>query len=855
MYKANAAIDSESNLLPGRYTVSLIVFDSDERYLAKVNFSLSDNGNLTSGTVRYPIYKCESRTGKARATNNGVTFQEIITTGKNICQSMSYEINVNKGRLYKPYGQNFFSISVLDGKSRIKTDIKKYHYKPTKFAKFRIKYNIKGWKNISSSQNITLLNDYLKLRSKTSNGNKAHDVLYSVVQKKNVMGTYISFVKKYPRSPHLRNAVEKMYVMASKNGRIISLLKELKPIISDDLVIKHIYGLVKKDKSLTLLAEFQRQFSGNLVISSLEYKQEKAKLYRLSNNASDYITAYLLEGNMQDFIAAISLAEGIEEIDAIRDKLKNSFYNSFELDTLIKGYRLLNTFPGYMRAFMLSDKQSDFSMATSRINGAEINNFPNYSLFTGHNFKSQNFDKAAAAFFEIAKKINTIKSYREFTSTYSNTIQANNAVSLAFQLTKQQNTTDAYLLFIQLFPAAEQATQARGSILIVAENKGDITSYKNVIKRFPNTTEAKKAVSAIYKLVSEQNTRKAYSTFIKQYPNFAEAKKARAAIYKLACQENTNNAYDAFIMQYPSSSLVSQAISKKLNLLVKSNKYSFMKNKETIVEEYKSFIESYPYSSSVSDAIVAIFNIRIKQNEIPSYLSFLKNYPESPEAIKVITSVYKLVHKERNISGYDWFMNKFPSSPEAKFALRSMHHVAYEIATDIDTVAAYNDFVIAFPLAKEMKEANKNAYKIEKGIYTGTFKNEEKQAKSLLTLSKRIVAKGRNISSDENIGYFLVANRMNDLLIDEFLGTEAALRYEESNEREKFQGRLLGKMDKLNRNLDSINSSTSRLSAILQSQSRMMNNHFNKAAQDRDMKKHVTQQHQMWERTRDRYYY
>ncbi len=855
-YAATNTIDSESNLLPGTYKLSLIVFDPDERYPAELRFKLNDKGQVVTGTANYPTYNCSAVIKKATASNNGVSFTEEITVGQDDCSSMSYSITVNPSYLFKPNSHGYIKVVVLDDNKLIRTDQKRYNYTPTKYSSFRVKYKINGWDDISSSQNIACLNKYISLRNKTARGKKAHDILYSVVRKKNINDTYYSFIKRYPNSSHVPNAVEQMYINARQSNRLFSLFKQLKPILNNKKSIQNTYTLVKQEKDLKLLDEFHRQFSGHGVIALSDYTQEKAKLFRLSNKTSDYIAAYLLEKKGEDLVAALALSEGLEEIDEVRNNINTSgYYSSYESNTFAKAYRSLNTFPGYMRAYMLLGKQADLQKAVSLVVKTKTKSLPSYNLFHGHGFASANQERAAVTFFKIAQTIDTTQSYYAFIDTYPNSPQVNKAVAEIFNFVQQQNNEKTYLTFIQAFPKSAQAHEARNNILKFAKKSGDINAYRDVIRKFPDSIVAKEAIAAIFRLVSKKNTIVAYEGFLAEYPRSSEASNAVTAIFKLTCKQDTNEAYNTFIAQYPNSHLVTQAISQKLALIVKAHKYNIVKNKQAKIEEYKSFIANHPHSPSVSGAIAAIFNIRTKQNEISDFLAFLKNYPKSPEATKAISSIYKLVDKKRNIAGYDWFMNKFPYSPEAKQALLSMHNVAYEMAADIDTVTAYNDFIIAFPLAKEVEEANKRAYKIEKGSFTGTFKDEEKQAKSLLTLSKRIITKGSKLSSDDNIGYFLVANRMNDLLSEEFLGTEAALRYEESNERQRFQNKFMGKLDKLNRNLASINSNTSNLSRMLQSQSQMMNNHFEKAAQDRDMQNQITQQHRIWERTGDKYFY
>lgn len=179
-----------------------------------------------------------------------------------------------------------------------------------------------------------------------------------------------------------------------------------------------------------------------------------------------------------------------------------------------------------------------------------------------------------------------------------------------------------------------------------------------------------------------------------------------------------------------------------------------------------------------------------------------------------------------------------------------MHAVAYEIADDIDSLEAYNDFIIAYPTAIQVREANDRAYELERSEYVGmlSYFSEEKDARRLLVQSKMLEQSAEDLSSDEKVGYMMVVNRMNDLLKQEFNSTDAALRHLESNEFKSFVRTFKRSMKDLKRQVSRIADNTEDLSSIMKNQSSMMNNHFESAAQDREMASELTKQHRHWER-------
>ena len=97
-------------------------------------------------------------------------------------------------------------------------------------------------------------------------------------------------------------------------------------------------------------------------------------------------------------------------------------------------------------------------------------------------------------------------------------------------------------------------------------------------------------------------------------------------------------------------------------------------------------------------------------------------------------------------------------------------------------------------------------------------------------------------------GYRLVIDRMNKLLQDKFPAEEATLRYLESEEFKDFYRDLKKSLASIEDTLKRIDSNASNLSSILRNQSRMMDSHFRKAAQSKEMAAKYTEQHRFWER-------
>lgn len=256
-------------------------------------------------------------------------------------------------------------------------------------------------------------------------------------------------------------------------------------------------------------------------------------------------------------------------------------------------------------------------------------------------------------------------------------------------------------------------------------------------------------------------------------------------------------------------------------------------------------------STARSKAVQVLIDYYIEEGNLSALLVLAESLEVNSADIEYLTSqVYEEVKPQNSIAGYNWFIAGFAQSQEAIHALKEIHRLAFELAEDIDTINAYNDFVIAYPTAKQVREANERAYDLEKSEYVGmlSYFSEEKDARRLLVQSKMLEQSAEDLSSEQRVGYMMVVNRMNDLLKQEFNSTDAALRHLESNEFKSFVRTFKRSMKDLKRQVSRIADNTADLSSIMKQQSSMMNNHFENAAQDREMASELTKQHRFWER-------
>ncbi|MBL0721129.1 MAG: hypothetical protein JJV88_00955, partial [Sulfurovum sp.] len=217
------------------------------------------------------------------------------------------------------------------------------------------------------------------------------------------------------------------------------------------------------------------------------------------------------------------------------------------------------------------------------------------------------------------------------------------------------------------------------------------------------------------------------------------------------------------------------------------------------------------------------------------------------------------------------FINKYPKGPQIKDAIKSIHKLAYKKAKQINTISAYNTFIIAYPFASQVKDANDKAYAIESKKYTdigmlgGFFQKEakmEKKARKLLIKAKQIQRTSKDYNGNAKSGYILVTNRMYQLLEDKFDDSEATLRYLESQEFLDFTKLFKSTMNNIQNVLNIIKENTN---SIANNTSSIANNSadiskyaretvyiskqgFEDAKADREMTKYKNEEHHKWDK-------
>lgn len=277
-----------------------------------------------------------------------------------------------------------------------------------------------------------------------------------------------------------------------------------------------------------------------------------------------------------------------------------------------------------------------------------------------------------------------------------------------------------------------------------------------------------------------------------------------------------------------------------------SNKAKLLLSKidEQKARSISSIKDKYKNSLSSLKGMVAFITDFNKNSKIGS-VSYKDVYKDN-DLVTLYSKIFKSLPNK--ISSYQWFISNYPESKESREALQNIYRLAFDDAKSIGTLESYNDFVIAYPYAEQVQEAQNRAYDLEEKVYSSWFSSDEKNSRALLVKSKQLERKMSEADTKARDGYRLVIDRMNKLLQDKYPAEEATLRYLESEEFKDFYRDLKKSLASIEDTLKRIDSNTSDLSSTLKNQSRMMDSHFRKAAQSREMAAKYTEQHRFWER-------
>jgi len=368
------------------------------------------------------------------------------------------------------------------------------------------------------------------------------------------------------------------------------------------------------------------------------------------------------------------------------------------------------------------------------------------------------------------------------------------------------------------------AAGARGDNVEIVEflvSKGADVNVKNndgetpldVARKCKNAKIAQFWFHDIYAPVKKENSIAAYADYFSKYPDAPNRQEALRNMYELVERENSMERYQWFYSTFPQAPQAAEAKRQMNELVAQENQ----RKKELVAQKNRQQYELVKNADTIA-----------------AYAWYCAKYPNAPHRNDALTDMYELVKKENSVAGYVWFLVNYPDAPQAAAALKRMHTAAFNAAKQINTVEALNDFIIAYPAAKEAKyegEAYNLAFRLEKEHYTAkTREAKEDNARELLNRSKRIRLNGKKVEPTLQHGYDLVVGRMTELLEKEFIDQKATSEMLDSEEFRIFQEELRQSLGYIRQSLhhieNAIHQNTAQMTALIRQQISVMTHHF-----------------------------
>jgi len=382
------AKSQEYELMPGKYTLEIVLTDSEESYPASISFRVNDEGSISNGKVNYPTYDCKAAIKDSSKSKDIVKFQEEMLFGYDSCAPSKYSVSVNKKYFYNPSNNQYMKFKMFDGEENVQVRVKRYNYKATKYANFRIKHKIKNNNKILNSTNSHLLRQFISLVQETSVKNRGKNKLTRLIaeEKKEylnankiyTLSAYKKYISKYPASKFIKKA--KLKIAKIEKEQLIALYRKTATVDSyysayrlsnEDIDIRRLLLKIENLKQLKAFNNKHADFSTHQLVKNMYIK-----FYREQKSAKGYYNSFLVSKNDDDIVSLLVKIGGLEELkNFISDKpiLKKHVLIQAKLANF---YRGLDSIEGYMNAYeLLQDKKDLTSILDLSITQLQLEHF------------------------------------------------------------------------------------------------------------------------------------------------------------------------------------------------------------------------------------------------------------------------------------------------------------------------------------------------------------------------------------------------------------------------------------------------------------------------------------------------
>lgn len=114
------------------------------------------------------------------------------------------------------------------------------------------------------------------------------------------------------------------------------------------------------------------------------------------------------------------------------------------------------------------------------------------------------------------------------------------------------------------------------------------------------------------------------------------------------------------------------------------------------------FMARYPQSDEAEVAFTLRFNGVQTSRSIPQYQAFIQKYAGTLAAEQALYELFELYRQQHTLAGYFDFIKRYSNTPQAVVAQLHIDTLAFELVTELDTIADYDSFIAMFPNAAQV---------------------------------------------------------------------------------------------------------------------------------------------------------
>ena len=206
--------------------------------------------------------------------------------------------------------------------------------------------------------------------------------------------------------------------------------------------------------------------------------------------------------------------------------------------------------------------------------------------------------------------------------------------------------------------------------------------------------------------------------------------------------------------------------------------------------------------------------------------------------------IFDLAEQHDNLEARRWFMEQYPATGAALQAADKFCSSLFAGVSGINSLEAYNDFILICPYSAMLPEAERLAGELDtERSKPGFFSNRDQRAREL---AARITGMVEKSAARNNEWYSLIINRMLKMQQELFGSRPATAKLLETPEVGKALKAAARCSSKIEKAVKELAIPGSKAAALLRSQAKLTRAHFENGAEDEALQKLYESDRQSW---------